>query len=49
VLPTDYAQDEDQLEMLDVDPYPGELWRHNWADPLSWSMAVRFVGHTRLI
>jgi hypothetical protein len=49
VLSFSYAQDEDELEMLDVDPYLGEPWRHNWADPLSWSMSVAFVGHSRLI
>jgi hypothetical protein len=48
VLPTDYALDADELGWTEADPYPDEPWRHNWADPLSWSMGVSFVGHTRL-
>jgi hypothetical protein len=48
-MATDYAQDEDELGMLELDPFPGEPWRHDWAGLLSASMGVAFVGHSRML
>lgn len=48
-MPTDFAQNDDEIDMLEEDPFPGEPWRHDWAGLFGASMGVVFVGLSRLI
>ena len=47
-IPTDFAQNADEIGMFGEEPFPGEPWRHDWAGPLGGSMGVMFVGHSEL-